>query len=149
MIVSIIIYNLGLKWDLVINQTSYNCAKLRCSSLCCMRIQFLTPLNNPLFKNMPHVGSFWHFVICCICVFVYVYFVFACLTHGNIIFDTLEQSPFQKYATCWVFLAPHNMLCMCICVFCYCICLFLCICHHHMIEEIILFTAIFQMRCLT
>ena len=35
-----------------------------------MRISFLTSLNNPLFKNIPHGGSFWHFVICCICVFV-------------------------------------------------------------------------------
>merc|ERR1712175_35646 len=32
----------------------------------------------------------------------------------NIIFDTSEQSSFQKYTTCWVFLA----LC-CICVFVY------------------------------
>ena len=30
-------------------------------------------MNNPLFKNIPHVGSFWHLVICCICVFVYLY----------------------------------------------------------------------------
>ena len=35
-----------------------------------MGISFLTSLNNPLFKNIPHGGSFWHFVICCICVFV-------------------------------------------------------------------------------
>ena len=34
---------------------------------------FLISLNNPLFKNIPHVGSFWHLVICCICVFVYLY----------------------------------------------------------------------------
>ena len=27
-------------------------------------ISFLISLNNPLFKNMAHVGSFWHFVIC-------------------------------------------------------------------------------------
>ena len=38
-----------------------------------MGISFLICLNNPLFKNIPHVGSFWHFVICCICVFVYLY----------------------------------------------------------------------------
>ena len=30
---------------------------------------FFKSLNNPLFKNMAHIGSFWHFVICCICVF--------------------------------------------------------------------------------
>ena len=35
-----------------------------------MGISFLIYLNNPLFKNILHVGSFWHFVICCICVFV-------------------------------------------------------------------------------
>ena len=29
----------------------------------------------------------------------------------------LEQSPFQKYATSWVFLALRRMLYMCICVF--------------------------------
>ena len=38
--------------------------------------QFLISLKNPLFKNMPHVGSFWHFTICFICVFVYFVFVF-------------------------------------------------------------------------
>ena len=37
-----------------------------------MGISFLISLNNPLFKNMPYVGSFWHFIICCICVFVYL-----------------------------------------------------------------------------
>ena len=25
-------------------------------------------MNRPLFKSIPHVGSFWHFVICYICV---------------------------------------------------------------------------------
>ena len=74
-------------------------------------------LNNPLVKNIPDVGSFWHFVICYICVFcicictfvfvflylyfytyfyfVFVFFVFACLTLGNNIFDIIEQSSFQ------------------------------------------------------
>ena len=32
----------------------------------------LISLNNPLFKNIPHNGSLWHFLICCICVFVYL-----------------------------------------------------------------------------
>ena len=41
--------------------------------VCHMEIPFFISLNNPLFKNIPHVGSFWHFVICCICVFVYLY----------------------------------------------------------------------------
>merc|ERR1712020_625363 len=60
-------------------------------------------LNNPLFKNIPYVGSFWHFDICCICVFeyfVFVFVVFVRLTHGNVIFDILEKSSFQKYTTC-------------------------------------------------
>ena len=52
------------------------------------------------------------------------FFVFAFLTHGNIIFDILEQSSFQKYTTWWVFLALCNMLYLCICVFVYlCICI--------------------------
>ena len=56
-------------------------------------------------------SSYAVFVYLCICIFVY-----ACLTHGNIIFDILEQSCFQKYTTCWVFLAlRHNL---CICIFC-------------------------------
>ena len=59
------------------------------------------------------------FVYLCICIFV-----FALLTLGNIIFDILEQSSFQKYTTWWVFLALCNMLYLCICVFVYlCICI--------------------------
>ena len=90
-----------------------------------IEISFLISLNNPLFTNIPHVGSFWHFIICCICVFMYLCIcisIFACLTHGNIIFDIIEQSSFQKYATWWVFTA---LLICCICVFVY---LYLCIC---------------------
>ena len=68
-----------------------------------------------------------HMLYLCICVFVYLcicIFVFALLTHGNIIFDILEQSSFQKYTTWWVFLALCNMLYLCICVFVYlCICI--------------------------
>ena len=61
-----------------------------------------------------------HMLYLFICVFVYLcicVFVFACLTHGNIIFNILEQSPFQKYAICRVFLALCHMLCLCICIF--------------------------------
>ena len=54
------------------------------------------------------------FVYLCICIFV-----FACLTRGNIIFDIIEQSSFQKYTTCWVFLALFCMLYVSICVFVY------------------------------
>ena len=58
----------------------------------------------------------------CICICV-----FARLTHRSIIFDTLEQSSFQKYTTYWVFLALPHMLYLCICVFVnlyFCICAF-------------------------
>ena len=96
-----------------------------------MGISFLIPLNNSCLKNIPHVGSFWHLLILCICVFVYLcicIFLFACLTRGNIIFDSLEQSCFQKYTICWVFMALCHMLYVCICVFVY---LYLCICVWH------------------
>merc|ERR1712020_372956 len=53
-----------------------------------------------------------------------LYAVFACLTHGNIIFDILEQSSFQKYGTCWVFLALRHMLYLCILYLYFCICMF-------------------------
>ena len=43
----------------------------------------------------------------------------------SIIFDILEQSSFQKYTTCLVFLALRHMLYLCICVFCICI---FCVC---------------------
>ena len=82
-----------------------------------MGISFVISLNNPLFKNMPYVGCFWHFIICWICVFCIC--VLYCLTQRNIIFDILEQSSFQKYGTCWVFLALRHMLYLCICVFVY------------------------------
>ena len=35
-------------------------------------LSFLTSLNHQLFKNIAYVGYFGHFVICCICVFVYL-----------------------------------------------------------------------------
>ena len=72
--------------------------------------------------------------------FVFVYlciFVYACLTHGNIIFDILEQSAFQKYTTCWVFLALRLMLYLCICVFCICIFVFACLTHGNTIFDIL------------
>ena len=50
---------------------------------------------------------------------------------GLVIFDILELPAFQKYSICWVF---------------YAICLCLCLCHHCMIEDIVLFAAIFHMR---
>ena len=95
-----------------------------------MGVSFLIPLNNPLFKNIPHIGSFWYFIICCICVFLYFCIcicLFARSTNRNIIFDTLEQSSFQKYTTCWVFLALCHMLYLCICVYVYLCILYFCI----------------------
>ena len=47
-----------------------------------MGIPLLTSLHNPLFINIYHVGSFWHLVICCICVCVYLclcVFVYLCV----------------------------------------------------------------------
>ena len=49
--------------------------------------KFLISLNNLLFKNIPRVGSFWHFVrYLCICNYVFV-----CLAHRNIIFDIFSK----------------------------------------------------------
>ena len=47
------------------------------------------------------------FVCLCICIFV-----FECFTHGNIIFDILEQSPIKNYTSSYdVFVN------LCICIF--------------------------------
>ena len=43
--------------------------------------------------------------------------MFKFVLYGNVIFDILEQSSFQKYTSCWVFLALCHMLYLCICVF--------------------------------
>ena len=70
-----------------------------------MEISFLISLNNPLFKNIQHVGSFWYFVMCFICVFVYLCIcicVFVYETLGNISFDILGSSAFRKYMVCMV-----------------------------------------------
>ena len=64
-------------------------------------LSFLTSLNHQLFKNIAYVGYFGHFVICCICVFVYLRIcicVFVYLTVQNIIFDILEPPTVQKYS---------------------------------------------------
>ena len=125
-----------------------------CILYLCVRhlgISFFKSLNNPLFKNIPHVGSFWHFVVGRICVFVYfvlVFFVFAHFTHANIIFDIPEQSSFQKYTTWWVFLAIDHLLYLCICVF---VSLYFCICafgtrkYHFWDPWSILFSKIYHM----
>ena len=59
-----------------------------------MEMSFLISLNNPLFKNMPYVGSFWQFVICCICVFVYLYF---CIC----VFDTWKYNFWYPWTICF------------------------------------------------
>merc|ERR1712218_142746 len=41
-------------------------------------LSYLISLSHNLFKNIPHVGSFWHCGLCCICVFVFVYL---CMRH--------------------------------------------------------------------
>ena len=93
-----------------------------------MGISFWTSLNNPLFRNIPHGGFFWQFVICCICVFVCLcicVFVFLYLRfwHIGISFLTSLNNPLFKNiphgGSFW-----HFVIC-CICVFvCLCICVF-------------------------
>jgi len=65
----------------------YSLQKYLCVWL--MGISFLISLNNPIFKNIPRVVCFWYLVIWCICItYLCIFsFLFACLTHGNIIFD--------------------------------------------------------------
>ena len=48
-----------------------------------MWITYLIPLNNPIFKNIPYVGSWWHFVICRICVFAYLCIWIFCIPKGT------------------------------------------------------------------
>ena len=89
----------------------------------CDTISFLHPKICHML-GLSGTSSYDLFMYFCFCVFVFCIFVFARLTHGNIIFDIIEQSSFQKYATCWVFLALRHMLHLCICVCVFCICVF-------------------------
>ena len=73
------------------------------------------------------------FVYLCIFLFCICLFVIACLTPRNIIFDILEQSSFQKYTTCWVFLALRHMLYLCICVF-----VFVYLCMRHFVISVLI-----------
>ena len=56
-----------------------------------------------LFSKIFHMfglsGTLSYAVFVCLCICI---FVFVCSLYGTIIFDILEQSPFQKYTTCWV-----------------------------------------------
>ena len=62
-----------------------------------MGISYLISLNsNPLFKNIPNVGYFWHsvvavFVYLCICICGFVYLIL-----GNNSFDILRRRAFSK-----------------------------------------------------
>ena len=69
----------------------------------------------------------------CICVFCICNFVFVRSAHGNKFFDILEQFTFQKYTTCWVFLALFHMLYLCICVF-----VFVYLCMRHLVISILI-----------
>ena len=66
----------------------------------------------------------WNICVFCVCVCVIVR-----SARGNIISNILEKSSFQKYNTCWIFLALRDVLYLCICLFVYlCICVFLYLC---------------------
>ena len=84
-----------------------------------------------------HFYPLRHMLYLFICVFCICIFVFACLTHGNMIFVIVEQSSLQKYTTCWVFLALRHMLYLCVCVFCICIFVFACLTHGNIIFDIL------------
>ena len=47
--------------------------------------------------------------------------------------DILEQSPFQIYTTCWVFLALRHRLYLCICVF-----VFVYLCMRHLVISVLI-----------
>ena len=79
-------------------------------------------LEDTLFKNI--IYNIQKYTTCCVflaprhmmylcIVYLCIYiFVFACLTQGNIIFDTLEQSPIKNYTSSYdVFVN------LCICIF--------------------------------
>ena len=83
-------------------------------------------MNNPLFKNIPHVGSFWHLLI------VNLYFYIRLFDSWGCHFDILEQSSLQKYTTCWVFLVLYHIMYFCICIF-----VFVCLIHGNIIFDIL------------
>ena len=83
-------------------------------------------MNIPLFKDIPHVGSFWHLLI------VNLYFYIRLFDSWGCHFDILEQSSLQKYTTCWVFLVLYHMLYLCICIF-----VFACLIHGNIIFDIL------------
>ena len=56
-------------------------------------ISFLTSLNQQLFRNIAYVWYSWHFVISCICVFVFVY-----LQLGISVLMSLDPGLFKNIA---------------------------------------------------
>ena len=80
---------------------------------------------------------------CCNCVLC-IFFVFAHLTHGNVIFYILEQTSFEIYTTCWVFLAIRHLLYLCDCVFYICIFVFVCLTNGNINFDIPLNNPLFQ-----
>ena len=80
-----------------------------------MGISFWTSLNNPLFRNIPHGGFFWQFVICCICVFV-------CLCICVFVFFFFSSYPLNWYVykhCIQCFIRVTAIFCVCICHFIY------------------------------
>ena len=89
---------------------------------CKLKLIYIPPYPGPegpkeTQQNYKYLSNCWHEI--------YNINVFVHLTHENIIFDTPEESSFQKYTTWWVFLAIDHLLYLCICVFVYlCLCIF-------------------------
>ena len=94
-----------------------------------IHIKYMDNSLNPLLKTVPCVESFWHFLICCICVLVYLYFCICSL-------GTWEYHFWYPWTILFFKNIPHvgsfwHFIICCICVFVYlCICVFvyLCIC---------------------
>ena len=89
-----------------------------------MGISFLISLNNLLLKNLPHVGSFRHFIICCMCVFLYLYF---CIY----LFYTWEYN-FWYHWTILFSKICHFVICS-ICVF-----VFVYLCVRHLVISVLI-----------
>ena len=80
----------------------------------------MIPLNNPRFENLPHVGSFWHFVICCICVFVYLFFCICTFDKCKYSFSYPWTNLFSKIyhmlclsGTLWYAVFVYLFICFC------------------------------------
>ena len=83
---------------------------------CKLKLIYIPPYPGPegpkeTQQNYKYLSNCWHEI--------YNINVFVHLTHENIIFDTPEESSFQKYTTCWGFVALCQLLYLCICVFVY------------------------------